>query len=297
MAPTRLLARWTALTLAAGLLALPFAGGAAPETVAVAAPTERPARRATTTSEAATTTTATTAAAIETTTTATTAPPATTSVPPATTVPAPTTTSPPPPATTDPTTGLSGRVTSWPGGVPIAGICVHVAGPAEVAARTDADGRWSFTFPGPVVVSSIRFADCTGTSPGWLTDVPHPIVPLRAGERATFDVALQPAAALRVRVARADGTRVDAACISVVDEGFTPVGHYRTSASGEVLVTGLRPGRYGVSPPACRQDLLAALPWFEAILVAGQETVVAVPALLMDEDAIPPGIDLLGLIG
>lgn len=283
--PTRLVARWCALTLAAGVLAVPVAGtdDPAPAAVRVAAPAP---------------TTQHTAATAPSTTGPTSPAPASTTV----TAPAPTTApvdDPPPTsadrgpagttATTEGTTApttlvptapsrLEGRVTD-PDGSPLAGICV-VAGPGETT-RTGPDGRWALSIPGGVTSAHVAWTDCTGAHPGWLTHPPFGPVDLVPDATTSIDSTARRGGAVAATVRVWVGPPLAGVCVRLTSGTWQA--QAPTGTDGVARFDTVPPGRVTAEvAQACGRDTWHFMGEGPAnTVVAGAELAVDVQAGLL----------------
>ncbi len=162
------------------------------------------------------------------------------------------------PASAEPSGVLTGRVTQ--AGVPVAGVCVEIYGPAYGFTVTEADGRYELTGV-PAGSYRVRFDDCNrelGFPTEYYSHATRETARLVAvtggATTAGIDTDLPAGGSISGRVTGAGGVPLDGICVRARDFGsFRPSRTATTGADGRYLVTGLLQDAYYVVFLDCEQ--------------------------------------------
>ncbi|KRA32583.1 MULTISPECIES: carboxypeptidase-like regulatory domain-containing protein [unclassified Nocardioides] len=142
---------------------------------------------------------------------------------------------------------ISGVLTGADTGEPIPDVLVTLGGGSSTT--TDAEGRYSFTRLPPGQYGLIADRNTSGPR-GYRTTMSGGFsIAVTPGQDTTADLAMQPAAAVRVKVVTPDGRPAPGVSLAVRDElGYLDV---QTDAQGFGTVKGLAPTDYPVHEAVC----------------------------------------------
>lgn len=144
---------------------------------------------------------------------------------------------------------ISGVLTGADTGDPIAGVRVELDGDNGGLTTTDADGRYSFDRlrPGPY---RLRASANTAGPRGYHTTATNGFtVEVSAGQDTTANVAMLPAAAVRIKVVTPDGRPAPGVSLALRDDlAYRDV---RTDSQGLGTLKGLTPSEYPLHEAVC----------------------------------------------